>query len=75
MRCFVVALLGFYMACLGIWGWMYGWDNKFVYSTGMWFASHLLLAVLMNVMFYMIRLYRFALKSKEEEEKKKKKEE
>lgn len=71
----MVALLGFYTACLGIWGWMYGWDNKFVYSTGMWFASHLLLAVLMNVMFYMIRLYRFALKSKEEEEKKKKKEE
>ena len=54
---------------------MYGWDNKFVYSTGMWFASHLLLAVLMNVMFYMIRLYRFALKSKEEEEEKKKKKE
>lgn len=74
MRCFVTALLGFYAACLGIWVWLYGWDNRFVYSTGLWFASHSLLAVLMNVMFYMIRLYRFAMKSKEEAEKRKKEE-
>ena len=57
-----------YVACLGIWIGMYGWDNKFVYSTGLWFASHLLLAVLLNVLFYMIRLYRFAMQTKEKKE-------
>lgn len=57
-----------YFSCLCIWIYYYGWDNKFIYQTGFWFASHSVLAVLMNVMFYMIRLYRYVLTAKRKED-------
>ena len=68
LRCFATALLGTYAACLGIWAWLYGWDNTFMYTTGLWFASHLLLAELLNIMFSLLRLYRIALQNKEKKE-------
>ena len=45
---------------------MYGFHNSFVYKTLVWFASHLLLAVLVNIMFYMIRFYRFVVSLQKE---------
>lgn len=44
----------------------YGFENGFVIKTGLWFVSHIILSILLNVMFYMIRLYRFALRLEKE---------
>ena len=66
LRSVSVGLLSMYTECLAIWIWMYGFHNSFVYKTLVWFASHLLLAVLANVMFYMIRFYRFVVSLQKE---------
>ena len=66
LRSVSVGLLSMYTECLAIWIWMYGFHNSFVYKTLVWFVSHLLLAVLVNIMFYMIRFYRFVVSLQKE---------
>ena len=75
VRSIVVAVLLEYVVTLAIWIAFYGFTLEFVFRTLIWFGSHLILAILINDMFYMIRLYRFAmLLEKERQEKLKKKE-
>lgn len=66
LRSLITGLLLTYIECLIIWVWLYGVDNGFVLRTALWFVSHMILSVLINVMFYMIRLYRFALSLQKE---------
>ena len=76
IRSIVVAVLIEYVVTLSIWIAFYGFALEFVFRTLIWFGSHFILAILINVMFYMIRLYRFAmLLEKERQEKKNQKEE
>ena len=70
VRSIVVAVLIEYVVTLAIWIAFYGFALEFVFRTLIWFGSHFILAILINVMFYMIRLYRFAmLLEKERQEK------
>lgn len=66
VRSLITGLLLTYAECLLLWVWLYGMDNGFVWKTALWFGSHTILAVLINVMFYMIRLYRFAVSLQKE---------
>ena len=78
VRSIVVAILTEYVVTLVIWIAFYGFALEFVFRALIWFGSHFILAILINVMFYMIRLYRFAMlleKEKQEKLKEKEKEE
>lgn len=61
IRSFAVAVLSEYLVTLAIWIYYYGIQMEFVYKTVLWFGAHWVLAILVNIMFYMLRLYRFAL--------------
>lgn len=74
IRSIVVAILGEYIVTLGIWILFYGCTMEFVLRTLIWFGAHFFLAILINIMFYMIRLYRFAMMLEKEKQKKEKEE-
>ena len=59
VRSLITGLLLTYAECLLIWVWLYGMDNGFVWKTAQWCGSHTILAVLINVMFFKSREYRF----------------
>lgn len=49
-------MLSEYIVTLAIWIYYYGIQIEFVYKTIIWFGAHWVLTILVNIMFYMIRL-------------------
>ena len=68
VRSLAVTVLSEYIVTLAIWIYYYGIQIEFVYKTIIWFGAHWVLTILVNIMFYMIRLYRFALMLQKEKE-------
>ena len=64
-----VGLLSIYVLTLSVWIYCYSWDAECVWRLLPYFVIHTVLIVLLNVMFYLIRLYRFALMLQEQKKK------